>query len=259
MIDGLRLALTTLTIAPVKAGAVDRRTAGIAMALAPLVGAVLGALAAGLGLLLLQVGTPSLLAAAVVVGFGVIATRALHLDGLADTLDALGSYRDRERALEIMKQPDTGPFGVVGIVLALLVQVAAVQALLAKPALTLLLALVLAAATARLAVSFGCARGVPAARPDGLGATVAGTVPWPVPAVWLWLLVLSAVGFATSRPWHGPLAVIAGLAVAAVLIRHAVRRLGGVTGDTLGAALELTATATLAALALEPGATTGSG
>ncbi|MGH3713462.1 MAG: adenosylcobinamide-GDP ribazoletransferase [Micromonosporaceae bacterium] len=248
--DGVRLALTTFTVAPIRAGAVDRRTAGIAMSLAPLVGALLGALAAGVALLLTLVGTPPLLAAVVVVAAGVLATRALHLDGLADTLDALGSYRGPERAREIMKQPDVGPFGVVGIVLALFAQVAAVSALLTRPPLVVLGALVLAAATARLAVTFGCAYGVPAARPEGLGATVAGTVPWPVPAAWLWLLVLAAVAVFPDRPWHGPLAVLAGLAAGGLLTWHAVRRVGGITGDVLGATLELTATITLLALAL---------
>lgn len=252
MIDGLRLALTTFTVAPVRAGVVDRRTAGVAMAVAPLLGALLGALTAAVALLLIRVGTPSLLTAVTVVVVGVLATRALHLDGLADTLDALGAYRGPERALEIMKQPDVGPFGVIGIVLVLFTQVAAVHALLAKPALVLA-ALAMAGATARLAVTFGCTRGVPAARPDGLGATVAGTVPWPVAAGWLWLLVLAAVAVDPDRPWHGPLAVLAGLGAAALLIRHAVRRLGGITGDVLGAALELAATVTLVVLALDPG------
>ncbi|MGH3648046.1 MAG: adenosylcobinamide-GDP ribazoletransferase, partial [Micromonosporaceae bacterium] len=58
------------------------------------------------------------------------------------------------------------------------------------------------------------------------------------------------VAVAPSRPWHGPLAVLAGLGAAALLTRHAVRRVGGITGDVLGAALELAATVTLAGFAI---------
>src|SRR5437763_12192843 len=109
---GVRLALTTFTVAPVRPGRIDRRTAGIAMSLPPLVGAALGAVLAGAGLGLRWLGTPALVAGAVTVALGVLLTRGLHVDGLADTVDGLGSYRDAEGALEIMKKPDVGPFGV---------------------------------------------------------------------------------------------------------------------------------------------------
>ena len=250
MIDGLRLALTTFTVAPLRAGRVDRRAAAAAIGLAPLLGVLLGGLAAGAALALYALGAPALLAAVAAVAATTLLTRALHLDGLADTLDALGSYRDRERALAIMKQPDIGPFGVIGIVLALLAQVAAVAALLPRGWLAALVGISLAAGTGRLAVAYACRRGVPAARPEGLGALVAGTVTWPV--VLLWCAALAGLGLAAvpGRPWHGPLALLAGLAAAALLTRHAARRLGGVTGDVLGAVLEIAATVALVGLAL---------
>ncbi len=90
----------------------------------------------------------------------------------------------------------------------------------------------------RAALSLVCRRGVPAARNTGLGVVVAGTVRWPVAAV-TWLAVL--VGLAvTVRPWWsgGLVGLLAGLAVLG-LVRHCVRRFGGVTGDVMGAAVEV--------------------
>ncbi|BCJ51193.1 adenosylcobinamide-GDP ribazoletransferase [Actinoplanes sp. NBRC 14428] len=239
MFDGLRLALTTLTVLPLRAGRVDRRAAAVAMSLAPLVGALLGLVLAGLHGLL----PAGLLGAAVIVAAGVLLTRGLHLDGLADTVDALGSYRSGEAALEIMKKPDIGPFGVAAITLTLLLQAAAVAEV--GP-----WAIVAAWAAGRLGITLACRRGVPAARPGGLGALVASTVPVPVAAGLAVAVAAGAVWAVPGRPWAGP-AVVAGVVlVVLVLLRHAVRRFGGITGDVLGAATELATTLALVALAL---------
>jgi len=117
----LRLALTTFTIAPVRAPQVDRVTAGRAMTAAPLMGLLVG-LAAGVvvaGLRAVFTQPPRLVVATVAVLVLVLASRALHVDGLADTADALGSYRPADAALALMKNGDVGPFGVVAIVLDL--------------------------------------------------------------------------------------------------------------------------------------------
>src|SRR5690606_34391547 len=92
------------------------------------------------------------------------------------------------------------------------------------------------------AVGLACRRGVPAARPDGLGALVAGTVPATVVLLWALAVALLALPAVPGRPWQGPLAVLAGLAAAEVLLRHARARLGGVTGDVLGAVTETSVT-----------------
>lgn len=239
MLAGLRLAFTTLTVLPLPAGRVDRRAAAWAMGAAPLVGVLLGGV---LGLLCLGLGqiAPPLVAGGVTVAAGVLLTRGLHLDGLADTVDALGSYRRGDAALEIMKKPDVGPFGVAAVVLVLLIQAAAVTPV----------AVLVAWTTGRLAITVACSRGIPAARGQGLGALVAGTVPVPVTAG-LAALVLGAAAWAVpGRPWQGPAAVVLALAVVLLLVRHAVRRFGGITGDVLGAAVELATTVTLLALVL---------
>ncbi|MBQ1072892.1 adenosylcobinamide-GDP ribazoletransferase [Micromonospora sp. C31] len=239
--DGTRLALTTFTTLPVRAGRIDRAVAGTAMALAPAVGALLGVVLAGI-LLLLGEFAPPLVAAAVTVGAGALLTRGLHLDGLADTVDALGSYRRGAAALEIMKKPDVGPFGVVALVVVLLVQTAALAELAGRSWPAVLAAVVAAGAAGRLGVAAACRRGIPAARPEGLGALVAGTVGPVALAAGAVAVALPALAAVPGRPWQGPLAVAVALAVAVGLLRHVVRRLGGVTGDVLGATVEVVTT-----------------
>ncbi|GAA1413271.1 hypothetical protein GCM10009662_57190 [Catellatospora coxensis] len=233
-LDGLRLALTTYTVAPVAGpGTLDRVVAGRAMTLGPAVGALLGALLGGL-LAVFAAGLPALVAATLTVGLAALLSRGLHLDGLADTVDALGSYRSRERALEIMKSPEVGPFGVVALILVLLLQVGALAQLSARPLPALVAAVAAAVAGGRLAITEACRRGVPAARPGGMGALVAGTVHPAALALAALLVAALAVPAVPGRPWQGPAAVLASLLVVAGLRVHLVRRFGGVTGDVLG-------------------------
>ncbi|ABP55748.1 adenosylcobinamide-GDP ribazoletransferase [Salinispora tropica] len=246
---GARLALTTFTTLPVRAGRIDRAVAGTAMALAPAVGALLGALLAGV-LLLTGGFAPPLVAAAVTVGAGALLTRGLHLDGLADTVDALGSYRRGPAALEIMKKPDVGPFGVAALVVILLLQAAVLAELAEWSTSTMLTAVVTATAAGRLGVTVACWRGLPAARPDGLGALVAGTVGPGTLAAGTAAVALLALAAVPDRPWQGPLAVAVALAAAVGLLRHVVRRLGGITGDVLGATVEVVTTVVYLGLVL---------
>jgi adenosylcobinamide-GDP ribazoletransferase len=243
VLDGVRLAVTTLTVLPLRAGRVDRPAAAVAMSVAPVVGALLGLVLAGLHAGLRAAGSPELVAAGLTVAAGALLTRGLHLDGLADTVDALGSYRSGPAALEIMKKPDIGPFGVVALSATVLVQAAALTA--AGP-----WAVVTAWAAGRLAVSVACRRGVPPARPEGLGALVASTVP--LTAVVAGAAFVGGVALAAvpGRPWQGPAAVALALFAVVLLLRHAVRRFGGVTGDVLGAAVELAVTLTLVTVTL---------
>jgi adenosylcobinamide-GDP ribazoletransferase len=249
---GLRLAVTLLTAVPLPrrgAGAglaaPDRATVAAAMYWAPVVGLLTGGVSAGILLLAARIGhTGALLAAVLAVAAGAALTRALHLDGLADFADALGSGRPADQALDIMKRSDIGPFGVVTLVLVLLLQVSALaraQALGRGP-----VAIVAAAVTARLAIVLACRRGVPAARPGGLGALVAGSVRV-LPAAALVAAVLAAAG---AIGWIFAAAVVAGLVASAVTTLLATRRLGGITGDVLGAVAEITATACLLVTAL---------
>jgi adenosylcobinamide-GDP ribazoletransferase len=238
-----------------------RAAAGAAMAWAPAVGLLLGVIASAVLLLADRpLGAGPLTASGLAVGSLALLTRGLHLDGLADLADGLASGKPAPAALDIMRRSDIGPLGVVTLVLTLLLQVAALsQAESAGhgrgPA-----ALIAAVVTGRLALTWACRRGVPAARPDGLGAMVAGLVRPVVPAVATAVtLAAAAAAVAISAAqaggqlgWTLPLAVAAGLAVAFAVQRHAVRRLGGITGDVLGALAEIATTVTLVVAAMGP-------
>ena len=236
-----RLAVGTLTIIPVRPPeVVDRAVAGRAMALAPLAVLPLAVAAAGLGWLAGRTGWPPLLAGLVVVAVLALGTRALHLDGLADTVDGLGSGRDRDRALEIMRRGDVGPMGVIALLLVLGGQTAAASVLVSEARAAALLVVLIAASRAALLV--GCRTGVPAARSGGLGSAVAGSVTTSV-LVTIWVLT-GAVAAVVAQPaglywWHGIGTVLLGAGVAYGVVRLAVRRLGGITGDVLGATVEL--------------------
>ncbi|MGQ0573890.1 MAG: adenosylcobinamide-GDP ribazoletransferase [Pseudonocardia sp.] len=238
---GLALALSWLTVVPVRVGDVDARVAAAAIRWAPLVGALLGAGAAGLLVGLAAAGVPGLLAGLLTVGFLALATRGMHVDGLADTADGLGCYGPPERALAVMRDGGAGPFAVGTLVVVMVGQATALAELTASPWMV-----VLAVATGRAAFAWPCRRGVPAARPDGLGALVAGSQPWWVAPAWWTALAAAAT---LVDPWRGPVAVaLAALAVVA-LSAHTRRRFGGTTGDVLGAACELSVLASLTVLA----------
>ncbi len=247
-LGGLRLAVTLLTAIPLPGAgrrAPTRRMAGAAMTWAPAVGLLLGALAAAVLELAARLGHAGpLLAAVLAIATLALLTRALHLDGLADLADGLGSRQPAEAALAIMKRSDTGPFGVVTLVLTLGIQVTALaqaQALgRGAPAL------VAATVAGRLALTWACRRGVPAARSSGLGVLVAGTVPPAIPIT----LTVAALGGACAFGIVVPVAVGAGLAASLVLSTVAVRRLGGITGDVLGALVEVTTAVCLLVTAL---------
>lgn len=249
--DGLRLSVSLLTVLPVRAGRVDRESARWAMTLAPVAGLVVGAVAALVLTVSGWLGFGSLLGAALAVGSTAALTRGLHLDGLADLADGLGSARPAAEALAVMRKSDIGPFGVITLVLTLTIQVAAI-------AEAPVAGVVVAAMSGRLAVTWACRTRVRPARPEGLGALVAGTVrpPDAVAAVAVTtvagsLAALTGPGGGTHDGLLGALAVLAGLAASAALLRHAVRRLGGITGDVLGALVETAVTAALLVMALK--------
>ena len=212
---------------------------------APLVGLALGGIATGTAVLGDRWISPL---AGAVLGIAVLAllTRGLHLDGLADTADGLGPLRGRERALQVMHQSDVGPFGVVTLVLTLLLQVACLAALLETR--WGWLAFWSAVVVARLAMARTGLPGVATADGSSLGALVRDTVSVPWFAAWgVVLLGLLAAATTGHLEPAGRLAAseLAGLLAAELVHRRARTRLGGVTGDVMGAMGETATVVTL--------------
>lgn len=228
--SGLLLAVRYLTIVPVPdPGPPSRGALGRAAAWFPVVGAILG-----LALVVTDWVTtrlfPPVLAALLTVTVWKFFTGGLHLDGLADCLDGLMG-RDREHRLAIMRDSRIGTFGAVGLILFLMLEILAISDL---PPFSRSRVLVLAPAVARATPAL-LARLLGAARADGQGAAfVAG-----VGALGATLaLVIAALAAFAALGWIGlaaaAVAVLAALIVAGVI----ARRLGGLTGDVLGAAVE---------------------
>jgi len=206
----------------------------------PLVGAAIGAAVGGTAAGLVHV-LPALAAAGIALALGAALTGALHLDALADTADALTA--SRERALEIMRGRTVGAYGASALVLDLLVKAAALGAL----------------ATHRRAVPYAIAAGalgraapvalgalLPSVRGEGPGASFAGRVTRTGASVAVVLAVAVAAG-AGRLDGLELVGIAAAVTLAAAIFLR--RWLGGVTGDTLGAAAELTDTIVLVAAA----------
>jgi adenosylcobinamide-GDP ribazoletransferase len=258
--DGLRLGFGTLTairVPPPRSA--DKARAGWAMTFAPLVAFVLACIAIGLIEVLDSAG---IVVGFVTIGLLALLTRGMHLDGLADAADGLGAAKgglaDPARSLEVMRRGDVGPFGVVTLVLVVGIQAAALGELLSVG--QGIAALVLALVVSRFVLPILCMRGVPAARAEGLGPLVAGSVG----GVQLVLsgafavAVVAALGILVSadHAQHllGAAALLAsvgsGVAAGVLFALRCIQRFGGITGDVLGACVEVAFTTVLLVAAL---------
>lgn len=230
----MRLALAFLTIVPVRFpdGAPTERDLAASRVAFPFVGVLIGLILAGLSQALTLAGVGPHVSAIAIIACGVVVTGCLHLDGVADSCDGLFMPRgDAERRLEVMRDSHVGTFGVVGIVLVLLGKYSALIALAEQGRTEALFTAIVVARTLVL-VSAGISS---SARPDGMGrifieaagardAALAG-------------IAVLVVGAAVIGP-AGLIACTAALASAWLVTRIAIGRIGGTTGDTLGAVIE---------------------
>ncbi|CAM3195302.1 adenosylcobinamide-GDP ribazoletransferase [Pseudomonas floridensis] len=208
----------------------------------PVVGALFGIVLMGLDVLLQ--GTPSMLHAALLLCAWVLLSGALHLDGLADSADAwLGGFGDRERTLTIMKDPRSGPIAVVTLVLVLLLKFTAILALIDNGHS---IALLLAPLIGRSAI-LGLFLSTPYVRAGGLGQALADHLPRSAARR---VLLISMAACVLLAGWSGLIAVLAAMLCFLWLRQLMILRLGGTTGDTAGALLELLEVTALLAVAL---------
>lgn len=211
----------------------------------PLVGLVLGGVLYGGSVLLALTGLPVTVGAVLLLGLWVVMTGGLHLDGLADTADAwVGGQGDPERSLAIMKDPAAGPMGVIALVLLLLLKFA----LLTTWPAGLPMAIILVPALARAAVPL-LFRGLPYLRAQGLGRALADHLPMAV-FLLLWVPVMGVAGYLL-----GSLVLyLVSVAVLTLLVLGWLyrRRFGGISGDMVGAAIEVMETVLLLVLVFRP-------
>jgi len=239
LFQSLFIAIRCLTIVPVPGGnSANDRAIARSRLWYPLVGLAIGALLASASLTLRRSMDAALVAAAITAGLWTIVTGALHLDGLADCCDGWFARGSRERRLEIMRDPHAGTFGVAAIVLCLLLKTAALAALDVHTIIETVVAATVAGRSAILVV----APLAPYARPQGTGKVVIDASSW-LDCVWA-LTCMAIFGAVSDWRFAAALIVLVFL-VGAVIAGFCRWRLGGITGDCLGAACEITETIVL--------------
>ena len=251
-LEGLRLAAGTLTVLPSgPIPEIDKPMAARAMVLAPLAVVPLAAAAALMAWGAALVGLPELIVGLLVVAVLALGSRAMHLDGLADTVDGLGSGWDQKRALQVMRLGDIGAMGAVALVIVIGLQATAIGRVADDLRGAILIGVVVCAS--RGALTLVCRSGVPAARADGLGVTVAGSVPW-IATFGSWLVLAIVLGLSQvalqGSYAAGVVSAVAAVIVVTLLVQWCVRRLGGVTGDVMGASIELAFTVMIIGFAI---------
>lgn len=233
------IAVQFMTTIPIKLPCLpSREQNALSMLFYPVIGLMIGGV---LWLVASYVQLPMMLLSCAVMVVWVWLTGGLHLDGLADTADAwVGGFGDRQRTLTIMKDPNTGAMGVIAIVLCLALKWAAVYCLLELDAVLALLFVPMLGRMSALAL-FAT---TPYVRQHGLGSALQD-----VPKYLLWLVMLSFGAAVFALSWQIAVAMIGVWAVMLAWLRwRFVGRIGGITGDTVGASIEMVEVAMLVAV-----------
>ncbi|HQW53327.1 MAG TPA: adenosylcobinamide-GDP ribazoletransferase [Acinetobacter sp.] len=231
------IALQFLTVLPIKLKKMpSAKQNGQSLLFYPVVGLLIGLILFGFSLFLVQL--PTLLIASIILVLWIWLTGGLHLDGLADTSDAwVGGFGDPERTLKIMKDPACGPIGVLSLIVVCLLKFAALYVLIEQH---LNVFLILIPAIGRSIALFLFLTTV-YVRAKGLGSSISDSIP--KRAIWMVFVITSSLLLVFK--WLGLIAFVCFLGLAFYLRRLFIQRIGGITGDTIGAAIELIETGVL--------------
>jgi adenosylcobinamide-GDP ribazoletransferase len=240
LLADLAAAIAFYTRLPLRpAAAIDGAAVARASWCAPLVGALIGALAGLAYWIAWRLNLPPLVGATLAIAAGMLITGCLHEDGLADTADGLGGGTTRERALDIMRDGRIGAFGACALIICVALRIGTVADL--PRAALVAWALVGAHATARAVLpAFMCL--VPPARPDGLSATAGAPSPARAAVAAAIGVALLWIAFGFRNALISLVLVLVGAAVLALIAR---RKIGGQTGDVLGAVEQVSETLVL--------------
>ncbi|VAX44781.1 Cobalamin synthase [Acinetobacter calcoaceticus] len=231
------IALQFLTVLPIELKTMPTaQQNGRAILFYPLVGFIIGGILFLIACLFAKL--PILLLAPIIMTLWIWLTGGLHLDGLADTADAwVGGFGDKLRTLQIMKDPSCGPIGVLSLVVICLLKFALVYVLIEQHQM---LFLILVPALGRLVPSILFLTTL-YVREKGLGRSLTDHLPKTASWIIIGLVLLLPLYWG----WQGLIAVI-GFLMSLVYLRHLfIKRIGGITGDTVGAAIELSETVLL--------------
>lgn len=228
------IALQFLTVLPIELKQIPTaKQNGQSVLFYPLVGLLIGLILFGLSILLVKV--PIILVATIILVIWIWLTGGLHLDGLADTADAwVGGFGDRERTLKIMKDPSCGPIGVLSLVIVCLMKFSALYVLLEQRLSAFLILIPMLGRSVPLFL-FLTTRYV---RANGLGRSITDSIPKTL----AWMVFVITLALLCAFKWMGLVALISFLLLLVYLRFLFIKRIGGITGDTVGAAIELSET-----------------
>ena len=231
------IALQFLTVLPINLKTMpSAKQNGQAILFYPFVGLLIGLILFALSLVLAKL--PILLIASIILVLWIWLTGGLHLDGLADTADAwVGGFGDPERTLKIMKDPNCGPIGVLSLVVVCLLKFAALYVLLEQHLNTFLILVPVLGRSVPLFLFLTTAY----VRDKGLGRSITDFIPKKL----AWIVFVITLSLLYLFKWYG-LVVLISFLLSVVYLRFIfIKRIGGITGDTIGAAIELLETNTL--------------
>ena len=231
------IALQFLTIFPVHLKAMPtKRQNAQSLLFYPFIGLVIGLILFAIATILQAL--PNLLVSSLLLVSWICITGGLHLDGLADTADAwIGGYGDKERTLAIMKDPNCGPIAVLSLILVCVLKWSAIYILLEQE---LILALILFPLLGRLTPLFLFLT-TNYVRDQGLGSSLATYMP-KISTMIIFVWGLSVAGY---FEWSGILTALIFVIILGYLRHKFIQRIGGITGDTIGASIEICETMTL--------------